>query len=148
MLPADADIALVRLTRTRIGGAYRLAITVTAEIRDTPRKDTGPAAVHLGWRTRKDGSIRVGTIAATESLRVPHYLADVIETRGDRTWAEIVLPRTFRGSVTQTETLRAARDKNLDTVRASVHAWLTEHGPVDLPPHPTPAKPAAFLPPT
>jgi hypothetical protein len=144
MLPADTDTARVRLTRTRtrIGAAYRLALTVTAKVPDTPRNDgVAGAAVHLGWRSRKDGSTRVGTIVAIEPLQVPHGLAEVIETRGDGTWAEIVLPRSFRGSITQTESLRSTRDKNLDATRAKLHAWLTEHGRVDLPPHPVTGEP-------
>jgi hypothetical protein len=137
MLPADADITIVRLTRSRIGAAYRLALSVTAKLPDSPRKGgIAAAALHLGWRSRKDGSIRVGTIAAIEPLHVPDDLADVIETRGDGTWAEIVLPVSFRGSITQIESLRSIRDKNLDATRAKLHAWLTEHGPVALTQHP------------
>lgn len=134
MLPRDADVTLVRLTRTRIGSGFRLFVTVTAKMPDVARRGCGPAvAVHLGWRSRPDGTVRVATLVASELLEVRDTIADVIRVCGDGTWAEIILPPAIRTAAENDAALRSSRDRAREAIRARLATWLTEHGSVDLP---------------
>lgn len=131
MLPADADVALARVTRRRVGSRHTLAVSVTASLPPTPLREEGPAvAVHVGWRVRGDRSLRVATWVATHDLEVPANVADVVAGHGS--WGEVVLPAAWRDTHEHLANIRAGRDKDLDRVKERLAGWLDDHGAVEV----------------
>lgn len=134
MLPADADVTLLRLSRRRVAAQHELALSVTAAVAATPIRDEGPSvAVHVGWRVRPDKSLRVATWVASEPMSVPDNLADVLVNHGGG-WGEVVVPARWRDSHEHVAGIRAGRDKDLDGIKEHLAGWLDIHGPVDVVP--------------
>lgn len=129
-LPAEADITLVRITRRRIAGRYRLSVTVTARI-PAPDPAVGAlVAVHLGWRSLGDDGIRVAVVTADRPLAGPPLTLPV--HRVGHGW-EIRLPARMRDAHQTVDDVRSTRDKALDIVRGDVAEWLDRYQPDDEP---------------
>lgn len=72
MLPWDADIPVVRVTRRRVGAQMRTEVHVTAHVPNPPARTDGPAVgVHLGWRALPNGTLRAAVIRSSEALPPP-----------------------------------------------------------------------------
>ncbi|GAB36148.1 hypothetical protein GOOTI_202_00040 [Gordonia otitidis NBRC 100426] len=134
MLPADADITAAQLTVRREGADLRATIGITAKIPDQGEVDEGPTiAVHLGWRSSDHGTV-VATWRSTEPLDIPETLRGVITTQSaERTVGSIVVPHRIEQRVHHHATVASHRDLAVDSIRDTLVAWLTEHGPQ---PHP------------
>src|SRR5690606_27762432 len=71
-LPPEADVTEAQLVVRRIADQLEMYLCVTAELPEPPPPADGPVvAMHLGWRLRPDGSVRVATWAASEPVDVP-----------------------------------------------------------------------------
>lgn len=124
MLPAEADITGVQVSRRTQAGIHRMSVAVSARVPVTPVRDTGPAiALHIGWRVRPDNSLRAGTWVATEPLEVPPLLTETVTTHG--TWGEIIFPEAWRRDFAKVEDLRSTRDKELDRIKSVLVDYLT-----------------------
>lgn len=129
MLPADADVTLVRITRSRIAGHHQVHVSLTARIpAPEPPAEAGPVvAVHLGWRSMPDGSLRVGTYRSSAALAPPpgdlHQIVHVVGPDE----GEIHLPGEWRELARRLDQLRSRRDRQLDRMRAELLAWLSAH---------------------
>jgi hypothetical protein len=123
----DADITGAQLTVRRIGAHHQITVAVTARVPDpAPAEGRPPVALHCGWRTRPDGSVRVATWAAATPVEVPPALADVVVSHGGQ-WGEIVLPAAWIEYATRPSALRGQRDLNLAPVQAKLADWLDQH---------------------
>lgn len=128
MLPADADVCEVGLTISRIAERLVATINVTAKI-PQPAPAQGPkVALHLGWRRRGDGSVRVGTWACPTPLGdPPPHLAGVVVAHDGGRWGEIVFPTRDYDRAGHPARLRSIRDQALNPVQDKVAAWLDTH---------------------
>lgn len=134
MMPAEADVALMRVTRRRIAGGHRVHVTVTAKVPDPPAKTEGPiVALHLGWRVRPNRDIRVGVWASATPLTPPPSLQDIVTVRGDGTWGEILAPAKWRDGAKHIEGLRGQRDLSLERIKGRLATWLDEYGAKEIP---------------
>lgn len=116
-LPPEADVALVRLTRTRTAGTHRWHVTVTCKLPDPrPVVEGTTVAVHVGWRRRADGSVRVATWR-----------------RSDGTAGTIDCPAALIEKAAHADSLRSVRDKAVDAVRDELVEWLRDHPGDDRP---------------
>jgi hypothetical protein len=141
MMPTDADVAMVQLTRRRVAGKWSLSVAVTVRVPDPEPVTSGPVvAFHTGWRSRADGGVRVATWAASAPLHVPDHLADLVVAYDGGRWGEVVArpsrsgPGRWMGAVGNPDQVRSVRDVAFDQVRDKVAAWLDEHPQPD--PHP------------
>lgn len=126
MIPAEADIAMAQLTRTRVGGHYQLALAVTVKLPDPePVQERPTVALHLGWRKRPDDTTRVATWASTAVLPVPASVADVVVTHGGR-WGEIVTPPRLAGAG-RPAVIASTRATAFGPVLDTMATWLAEH---------------------
>lgn len=134
-MPDDADIALVRLTRTRTAGTHRWHVTFTVKLPDpTPRSSGATVAVHTGWRREDDQSIRVATWASTAPIDIPAAAEPFLRaTNRERTKGIVVGPARLINKATHPASLRSIRDRNLDITRAVLVDWLSVQADPDLP---------------
>jgi hypothetical protein len=133
MLPATADVCLVRVTRIRVAGGHRVYVTVTARVPAPLRRERGPAvAVHLGWRVRADQSLRAAVWASTAPLTPPATVQDIVRVHDGGRWGEIIYPAAWRVETDELAELAARRQVNLNQTRDLLAEWLDEHGPVDI----------------
>ncbi len=133
MMPAEADIVLVRVTRRRIGTQYRSKVSITVRVPAVPMRTQGPlAAVHLGWRVLEDGAIRVAVIKGTTTplpvyLKNPDKHANGPVVRGHGTWSEVVVPPSWREVYQVPARVRGQRDRNLEDMRSWLKRFTEEH---------------------
>lgn len=133
MLGADADIIGARLTLTRTAGHLAARLTVTANLPEPAEIADGPAvAIHLGWRDT-DAGIQVASWRSTAPLAIPPDMQSVILTDSGALTGTIVLPHRIAERISRAAAMRSQRDLALETVRARLVAWLSEHGPVTDP---------------
>lgn len=124
MLPADADITGMRITRRILAGKPQCSVSVTARVPAAPERAEGPlVAVHSGWRAMGDGSLRVAVISGAGP--VPADLAGAVRAHGG--WAEVIVPASWRDVQANGEKVRSRRDQSLDALRARMLAWLAAH---------------------
>lgn len=133
MLPADADIALARLTVSKVADGYRVKLSATAIMAPPEPIETGPmVALHLGWTDSDDGTV-VAYWRSTEPLVVPERLAHVMRADAGSLTGTVVLPHYYGDRLARVDELHSQRDVMLNEVREQLVAWLQEHGPI---PHP------------
>jgi hypothetical protein len=124
MLPADADITGIRVTRRVQAGKPQVHVCVSARIREVPRRVEGTLpGVHCGWRALPDGALRVAVIAGAG--QPPEGLAGVARAHGD--WAELIIPPQWRDTQARAEKIRSRRGQSMDALRARLLAWLEQH---------------------
>lgn len=123
MMPLAADVALVRITRRRIGNDFRMHMSVTARIpKPAPRTEGPLAAIHLGWRLLGDGSIRV---ALACGMKVPERsdLRELGVIRPSTGGYEVIIPPSWKFVHDRPGHLHGQRDTNLLALRK----WLREY---------------------
>lgn len=123
-IPVDGDITLIRLTRRTVAGQAHVSVSVTVKLQETPKQTSGPlVGVHVGWRSLKDGGLRIAAIAGapTDTRNVQ----DVIRQHDG--WAELVLPARWRQLQSRFEATAGQRDRNMDVIRASLLEWAKTH---------------------
>jgi len=137
MLPADADVCAVELVVSHLAGKVQAALCVLAKVPDpAPIRDRPPVAVHTGWRTRLDRSIRVAVWASPHPLPPPpDRLADTVLAHDSGRWGELILPAAMVDVAGRAAALRSRRDLAFDPVRDKLADWL-DHQPQ---PNPTTA---------
>ncbi len=124
-VPASADIAEIRLTRRRTGATYRVHVTLTCLLPAPPAKAEGALqAVHMGWRSLDDRSLRAAVITAPGPLPLPDGLEAV---RHHGTWAEVIIPARLRSHLEKLEAIQARRDKHREEIHAWLRSWLETH---------------------
>lgn len=120
-LPPEADVAEVRITRSRIAGTYRASVTVTARMpRPRPRVSGPAAAVHLGWRSLPDGALRVAVIGGAGP--VPEGLAEFARYHGP--YSEVVFPADWRNRMGAYDRMRSRRALATGHMRDWLVEWL------------------------
>ncbi len=126
-MPADADVAMAQLTRVRVGGRHRMSVALTAKLPDPPQvQGLPPVALHLGWRQRPDGSLRVATWACPQPLDLPPAVADVVVSHGGR-WGEVIMPARWLADAEVPPRLLGRRDKAMEPVLEALADWLEAH---------------------
>lgn len=114
-LPADARIMWAWILVRRIGPdtTYQLQLAVESETYHAGGRGSGTVAVDVGWKTDPDG---IAVALAVDELGEQHSL---------------VLPAVVRARIEHAESLRGIADRNFDAAKATLLAWLTEHGAPD-----------------
>jgi hypothetical protein len=123
-IPPDADITMLRISRRRIAGHYRCHVSVVVRLPPVPKRTKGPiVSMHLGWRSRGDGSIRVAVVAGAGPVpdRIRPY---VIDHDG---WREIVAPAQWGQGLERIAHVRSRRDTETDAIRKALVAWAATH---------------------
>jgi len=129
-VPADADITMMRITRRVVAGKPKVSVSMVVRLAEVPTRTEGPVvAVHMGWRVRSDGSLRVGVVRGAPPA--PASLHDVVVRHGD--WSEVILPASWRDVWENGTKLRGVRDRNLDVLRAWMIEWLADHPDIAWP---------------
>lgn len=128
-LPEGCEVLQAELVRTRIAEQTVMHLCLTIRIPDpTPPEDRPVIAVHTGWRTRDDGSVRVAAWRCDSvRLTVPDHLRDVIATHDTGHTGEIVLPARWLDGAGQTAALASQRSLSFDPIRDKIASWLDEH---------------------
>lgn len=134
MIPADAEIISAELVITRTAGQWDAALCVTVRIPDPAPAAAGPAvAVHVGWRKRGDGSVRVAVWASPVPLAVPDLLRAVAVPYDGGRRGEIIVPAPWADRAGWAPAVRGIRDALMQACRDGVACWLREqpqeHGP-------------------
>lgn len=121
MLPAEADVTMVRVTRRLVAGKPKISVSVIARIPAPPVCPQGPAAaVHVGWRSLRRDGVRVGMIASTHRLpEVPQSLRQVVRPL-DEHHAEIRIDRGTLQVAGRPAAVRSRRDQMLDDLRQDI----------------------------
>lgn len=128
MIPPEADICEARLSVRRIGPRTEMQVAISCVLPDPDPKTHGPdVSLHLGWRPRDDGSVRVATWAATEPVSVPDHLSDVVVVDDTGTGGEIVVPARMMDVAGRPHALQGQRDAMLAPVADRVAEWLDQH---------------------
>lgn len=134
MLPADADVVEASLTIERTAGQWTAALSVTAKVpAHAPAEGRPAVALHTGWRSRRDGSVRVGTWASPVPLEVPAHLRDVLVPYDSGQNGEVIVPARWLDAAGYAPSLRGIRDTAMDAVRRQLSAWLRGHPQEDGP---------------
>ncbi|MDQ6617094.1 MAG: hypothetical protein M3083_20710 [Actinomycetota bacterium] len=131
-IPDDADVTRVQVTRRRIAGQHRLALTVTCRLpsveRANPLRPT--VAIDVGWRSLGDGRIRVAALEADASpgpITVPHHLREVILFGPAGRQGEVILPASWTAQFAQVKNLAGVRARKLEVLRRRLAEWLGDH---------------------
>lgn len=128
MMPADADIAEASVTVRKIADSWTATVNLTVKVDDpAPVEGRKPIALHLGWRQRGDGSVRVGTWHAPDPLPIPDHLREVAVPYESGRWGEIVLPAGLVDLAGRPPAVKSQRYRNMDEAKEMVAAWLDEH---------------------
>ncbi len=125
-IPPDADACFMEIKRTRLGRRYFTHVSVVVRLPVTPMRTEGPrVAMHVGWRSLGDGSLRVAVVTGVPAGEVPRDLLNVVRLHDG--WAEIVVPAWYREQMEYVRSLSSIRSKNLDTMKTWLLAWLAQH---------------------
>lgn len=107
-LPDGSRVKRVSVHRRHVGPYVEWYATLTVHVPDAvPSCGDGAIAIDVGWRSRPDGSIRVG-------MTHDGYGPDT----------EIVLPAEIISAIEKADSLRGTRDSNLDAILAQFTSWL------------------------
>lgn len=130
-LPSDSEVLQAELVRTRIADQFIMHLCLTLRVPDpdpAPAENRPVIAVHTGWRSRSDGSVRVATWRCdSATLRVPDHLHDLIAVHDSGHTGEVVLPARWLDGAAQTASLDSRRSLSQDAIRDKVASWLDEH---------------------
>lgn len=127
-LPPDADIVGAQLTVRRVASREEISVAVTVKVPDPdPPQGLPPVALHMGWRQRDDGSVRVGTWASPVPLTMPDYVSDVVTSHDGGRWGEIVMPGEWLNRAGKPAALRSQRDVAMAPVQDKLASWLDNH---------------------
>ena len=124
----EADVTLVRITRRRVAGHYRLSVSLTARIPAPEPPADATVCVHTGWRAM-EGDMRVAIVTADRPMAAPPAGLPVRKVQPG--W-EVRLPSVLRHAHERTDKLRSRRNTDLDAMRAALGEWLEEHPQPDL----------------
>lgn len=136
-IPDGADISDVRLTRTRVGRAYRTSVSFTCLIpQPEPRTEGTLSVAHLGWRVLDDGSLRAAVVVAPgpppdELTRLgvvrwhPRTGHGAPGLGGD--WGEVIIPSGRRAGRDLIANVQGTADTNFRIMRGRLVTWLLEH---------------------
>lgn len=119
-IPPEADITMMRISRRRIAGRYRCHVSVVVRLPPIPKRTQGSVvSMHLGWRSRGDGSIRVAVVAGAGPVpeRIRPYVVD------HDGWREIVAPAQWGQGLERIARVRSRRDIETDTIRKALVEW-------------------------
>lgn len=126
MLPPDADITSIEVTRTRTGTRYRAHVLVSASVPVPAARRAGPrVALCAGWRLLPDNSIRTAVIAGAPPPPPQLAAAGIVRDRGS--WAEVVAPARWRELERRISNTHARRMRGLAAMREWLAGWLAEH---------------------
>ncbi len=110
-IPPGSTIKVATVARTRHNcWQWDWNLTLTVDVPDAamrPSPSKGVVALNLGFCQRPDGAIRSGYLVAS-----------------DGTEQEILLPASIGDAVSKASSIRSFRDKNMDTMKAALCAWL------------------------
>jgi len=124
-IPPDADICFMEIKRTRLGRRYFNFVSVVVRLPVTPLRTEGPrVAMHVGWRSLEDRSLRVAAVTGMTSPPPPSLDGVVRRHVG---WAEIVVPAWYRDQMDYVHSLSSIRGKNLDIMKKWFLEWLADH---------------------
>jgi hypothetical protein len=128
--------------RFRVGsGDHATHVTVPVIVHRPipPVRTEGPlVAVHVGWRSLRDGATRVAVISGVKDP-VPRELREAGVVRDHGHWMEVVVPGPvgklagWAPALTRTSTTRGGRERHLDAIRADLVEWLVDHPEIEEP---------------
>jgi biotin operon repressor len=126
MIPAEADVARVEVTRKLIGTRYRSHVAVIARVpQPSPPLDGQRVAVLACWRELPDGAIRAAVIMGAGPPPRRLVTAGVVRDHGS--FAEAVIPASWRELRQRIGKLRAGRAQDRKQMRAWLDTWTAEH---------------------
>lgn len=123
-IPPEGDIAQATLTRTVTGGTAELFVALTVKLPDPEPREGPPVAVHMGWRQRPDGSVRVATWASHKPVTVPMNLTDNVIVHDTGRTGEIVYLAKDIKIAERPAALVSIRDKARAPVQEALAAWV------------------------
>jgi biotin operon repressor len=126
MLPADADVARIKVTRQRVGLRYRASVSVLARLPQPARPGVGRnVAVLTCWRDLPDGAVRAAVIAGAGPPPAQLLKSGVVRDHGH--WAEAVIPASWREVSATVQQLNARRGRERSRLRAWLRYWMAEN---------------------
>lgn len=124
-VPADADITGMQITRRLIGGKERASVSVVMRCPVVPAVTSGPTtAIHLGWRSKANGSIRVAVVQGAPTP--PRELVEAGVVVDHRDWCEVVVPPGWVDWDARLAGVAAQRDQSHNVAKAGLIDWLSE----------------------
>ncbi|HEX6873027.1 MAG TPA: hypothetical protein VF163_18165 [Micromonosporaceae bacterium] len=131
-LPADADVAEVRITRTVVGGNARLSVALTARLpAPGPVNGGTPVGVVLGWASDGAGAVRVARLNTPYGVLTPppeeftrHPYANVLAF--GEGFVDVYAPAEWRVLLERDASIRSHRDDLLDELRPLIVDALAE----------------------
>lgn len=129
-MPADAIIKWAWILRRRVGLRfdYRLQIVLESETFHAPAEapGTGMVALDFGWRSKPDGSIRVGYMVDDHDHR-EEILVPALSMKGHRHRQKktaVAREKIFVSDSQKVEDLQAIRDNHFDTAKLDLVQFL------------------------
>lgn len=132
-LPEDSEVLQAELVRTRTGPDTAMYLCLTVRIPDPTPAEGQPVAVHIGWRRRPDGSIRVATWRTITPVTVPTNLTDVVTVHPGGTSGEIIAPATWLAAADRFNGVASTRSLTFNSIQNKVADWLTTNPQPDGP---------------
>lgn len=112
-LPPGSTIKVATVARTRHNcWQWDWNLTLTVDVPDIAMRAapaSGVVALNLGFCMRPNGTIRAGYLVGSDGAQ-----------------QEILLPSNIGDAVSKASSIRGFRDKNMDTMKAALTAWLGE----------------------
>lgn len=115
-IPNDADIVGIQLTRRLIAGKERATVAVTMRLPLVAPQTGQLVAMHTGWRSMPDGTIRVAVVDGCSEP--PVELIDQGIVRWWSTWGEIRVPARWVDEDRRLAAIAAQRDSNHNQMKA------------------------------
>jgi hypothetical protein len=110
-IPPGSTIKVATVSRSRHNcWQWDWNLTLTVDVPETAMRGapvSGVVALNLGFCQRPDGALRAGYLVAS-----------------DGTEQEILLPSNIGDAVSKASSIRSFRDKNMDTMKSALTAWL------------------------
>lgn len=127
MMPADAEVKEVKVTRRMIAGQSRVSVAIVCRLPAPEARTSGAVVdVDFGWASGGAGTgLRLARISSgLTPLPPPPASITELVTGGD--WHEVWVPAAWRDLAGRPDSIRAHRDELFNTARDAAVAALRE----------------------